>query len=86
LAYQRCVEGNARGVIAAGGFDFKALHASFGGAYVTSNNYSRELAMRAVSTGHADMVALGHPFVGNPYLVVRLRDDRSLFVAPPEAY
>jgi len=75
LAYLHCIEGQTRGVNAAGGFDFKALHAAYGGHYIANNSYDRTMAFDAVSSGHADMVAFGRPFIGNPDLVERLRSD-----------
>jgi N-ethylmaleimide reductase len=78
LAYLHCIEGQTRGENAAGAFDFKALHAAYGGRYIANNSYTRQLAMEAISSGHADMVAFGRPFIGNPDLVERLRQDAPL--------
>jgi N-ethylmaleimide reductase len=78
LAYLHCIEGQTRGANAADAFDFKALHAAFGGKYIANNSYDRELAIAAVSSGYADMVAFGRPFIGNPDLVERLRRNAPL--------
>lgn len=86
LAYLHCVEGQTRGQNAADAFDFKALHAAFGGAYIANNSYSRELALRAIETGHADLIAFGRPFIGNPDLVSRLQHDYPLIDAPADTY
>ncbi|WP_084583498.1 alkene reductase [Sphingomonas azotifigens] len=86
LAYLHCVEGQTRGANAAAAFDFKALHAAFGGAYIANNSYTRELAIAAIDSGHADMVAFGRPFIANPDLVERLRRDAPLAEAAPETY
>lgn len=86
LAYLHCIEGHTGGGNAADAFDFRALHRSFGGAYIANNSYDRALAVAAVGSGHADMVAFGRPFIGNPDLVERLRRDATLFQAPHEAY
>lgn len=75
LAYLHCVEGQTRGSNAASEFDFKKLHAAFGGHYIANNSYQRQMAMDAVASGHADMVAFGRPFIANPDLVERLRLD-----------
>jgi N-ethylmaleimide reductase len=78
LAYLHCIEGQTRGPNAAREFDFKALHASFGGRYIANNGYDRELAMAAVASGHADMVAFGRYYISNPDLVERLRHNLPL--------
>ncbi len=78
LAYLHCIEGQTRGPNAATAFDFKALHAAFGGKYIANNGYDRQLAIDAVASGHADMVAFGRPFIGNPDLVERLRHNAPI--------
>lgn len=78
LAYVHCIEGQTRGVNAAGEFDFKSLHRAFGGKYIANNSYDRQLAIQAIETGYADMVAFGRPFIGNPDLVERLRRNARL--------
>ncbi|SDG83988.1 MULTISPECIES: alkene reductase [unclassified Duganella] len=78
LAYLHCVEGQTRGDNGAGDFDFKKLHAAFGGKYIANNSYDRQMAIDAVDNGHADMVAFGRPFISNPDLVERLRRSAPL--------
>lgn len=78
LAYLHCIEGQTRGPNAAAEFDFKALHASFGGKYIANNGYDRQLAIEAIASGYADMIAFGRPYIGNPDLVYRLRRDAPL--------
>ncbi|BAN48471.1 xenobiotic reductase B [Metapseudomonas resinovorans NBRC 106553] len=78
LAYLHCVEGQTQGTNAADDFDFKTLHAAFGGHYIANNSYDRQMAMAAVASGHADMVAFGRPFIANPDLVERLRRDAPI--------
>ncbi len=87
LAYIHCIEGQTRGPNAVADFDFKALHKAFGGKYMANNSYTRELAIEAASSsGHADMVAFGRPFIGNPDLVERLRRNAPLVDAPVATY
>jgi N-ethylmaleimide reductase len=86
LAYLHCVEGQTRGPNAADGFDFKVLHAAFGGHYIANNSYDRSLAIEAINSGYADMIAFGRPFIGNPDLVERLRGNAPLVDAPHSAY
>ena len=59
-------------------FDYAALRAQFDGAWIVNNGYTRAMAMGAVASGAADAVAFGKPFIANPDLVRRLRDDLPL--------
>jgi N-ethylmaleimide reductase len=78
LAYLHCIEGQTRGENAADGMDFKALHAAYGGKYIANNSYTREMAIDAIASGHADMVSFGRPFISNPDLVERFRRHAPL--------
>jgi N-ethylmaleimide reductase len=86
LAYLHCIEGQTRGANDSSDFDFKALHADFGGWYIANNSYSRDLATRAIDSGHADMISFGRPFIGNPDLVSRLENNYPLVVADISTY
>jgi len=86
LAYLHCIEGQTRGDNAQQAFDFQALRRAFGGQYIANNSYTRALALHAIETGHADMVAFGRPFIGNPDLVERLRQDAPLVEAPQDIF
>lgn len=86
LAYLHAVEGQLREGNAASALDFKALHRAFGGKYIANNGYDKTLAMRAIASGHADMISFGRAFIGNPDLVERLRQNAPLFEAPHDAY
>ena len=59
-------------------FDYAALRALYGGPWMVNNGYSRSMALDAVASGAADLVAFGKPFISNPDLVQRLRDDAPL--------
>ena len=59
-------------------FDYAALRAVYGGAWMVNNGYSRAMALDAVASGAADLVAFGKPFISNPDLVRRLREDAPL--------
>jgi len=79
LAYLHMVEGQTGGPRQlAPGEDIGALRGRFRGAYIANNGYDRELAMEAVASGRADMVAFGRPFIANPDLVERLRRGAAL--------
>jgi N-ethylmaleimide reductase len=86
LAYLHCVEGQTRGDNAASEFDFKKLHAAFGGKYIANNSYNRAMAIEAVNSGHADMVAFGRPFISNPDLVERLYRNAPLAEADQSTF
>jgi len=86
LAYLHCIEGQTRGGNAVGAFDFDALHAAFGGRYIANNGYDRRMAIEAVTSGRADMVAFGRPFIANPDLVDRLRHNAALTEADPKTF
>lgn len=59
-------------------FDYEALRRQFAGAWMVNNGYSRQMALDAVASGQADLVAFGKAFISNPDLVRRLRDDAPL--------
>jgi N-ethylmaleimide reductase len=59
-------------------FDYAAMRAAFGGPWIVNNGYNRQLALDAVASGAADAVAFGRPFISNPDLVRRLREDAPL--------
>ena len=64
-------------------FDYAALRAAYkaaGGkaAWMVNNGYNRELAIDAVESGKADLVAFGKLFIANPDLVERLKDETAL--------
>jgi N-ethylmaleimide reductase len=78
LGYIHIVEGATGGPRDIAPFDFAALRKAFHGAYVANNSYDRALATQAVTTGAADLIAFGRPFISNPDLVERLRRDAPL--------
>jgi N-ethylmaleimide reductase len=56
-------------------FDYEALHDRFDGAWMVNNGYDRRMALDVIASGKADLVAFGRPFIANPDLVRRLRQD-----------
>ncbi len=75
--------------------DNAALLAAFksagGCATMVNNGYTKEMAESAITSGHADLVAFGVPFLANPDLVSRFRNgyplnapDQSTFYAGGE--
>ncbi|WP_085032203.1 alkene reductase [Ensifer aridi] len=64
-------------------FDYEALRAAYvaaGGkaAWMTNNGYDRDLAIGTIESGEADLVAFGKPFIANPDLVRRLKNNAPL--------
>ena len=87
LAYLHFVEGVAGGSRAnPDGVDLDALRALFDGPYIGNNGYDLALAKRRLAEGKVDAVAFGRPFIGNPDLVRRLRENLPLVDAPRETY
>ena len=78
LAYLHIVEGQTGGARDFAPFDYAALRRRFAGAWMVNNGYTRAMALEAVSTGAADLVAFGKPFIANPDLGRRLRLDAPL--------
>ena len=85
LAYLHVIEGSTGGPreIADRPFDYAAFKAAYRnaggrGAWMVNNGYDRALALQAVASGHADMVAFGRDFISNPDLVLRLHRDEPL--------
>ncbi|NMG74215.1 alkene reductase [Aromatoleum diolicum] len=78
LAFIHIVEGETAGARHPADtkrFDYDTLHRRFRGAWMVNNGYTRAEALEAIGAGHADLIAFGRPFIGNPDLVRRLRED-----------
>jgi len=78
LAFVHVIEGATGGPREFHGFDFHALRAEFDGAWMVNNGYTKEMAEEAISSGYADLVAFGRPYIANPDLVERLRRNAPL--------
>jgi N-ethylmaleimide reductase len=78
LAFLEVVEGATGGARDFAPFDYAALRRRFDGAWMVNNGYQRNTAIEAVASGAADLVSFGRPFIGNPDLVRRLREDAPL--------
>ena len=84
LAYVHVIEGSTGGPreLPDRPFDyaaFKTAYRSAGGqaAWMVNNGYDRALAEQALADG-ADLVAFGRPFISNPDLTRRLRENAPL--------
>jgi N-ethylmaleimide reductase len=88
IAFIHVVEGQTGGQRDFAPFDFehmrqrfKAGHAQ--GVWMVNNGYNRQMALEVVAGGKADVVAFGRPFIANPDLVRRLKEDAPLNALQP---
>jgi N-ethylmaleimide reductase len=89
LAFIHIIEGATGGERDLVPFDYPALRRHFKsnnaeGAWIVNNGYTRAMALAAVASGSADMVAFGRLFISNPDLVRRLALDAPLNAVHPE--
>jgi N-ethylmaleimide reductase len=63
-----------------------ALKRAFGGPVIVAGGYDRAKAERVLAAGAADLVAFGVPFLANPDLPERLRDDLPLNAPDPATF
>jgi N-ethylmaleimide reductase len=76
LAYLHAVEGGMGGESVP--FDFVAFRKHFKGSYMANLAYDKVRGNAAIASGHADCVAYGVPFLANPDLVKRFKEDAPL--------
>ncbi|KQW45601.1 MULTISPECIES: alkene reductase [unclassified Roseateles] len=86
LAFLEVVEGATGGARDVAPFDYAEMRRRFNGPWIVNNGYDRAMALDAVASGHADAVAIGRPFIANPDLVERLRDDLPLNTPQKETF
>lgn len=84
LLYIHVIEGVTQLSRDPSGVDFHALRRRFSGAYIANNQYTLDLAEKALADGNADMFSFGRPFIANPDLVYRLKAGAPLAAAPKE--
>jgi len=58
--------------------DMTEIRQHFSGAYIANGGYDKTRGNQAIANGDADMVAFGVPFLANPDLPQRLRQDAPL--------
>jgi N-ethylmaleimide reductase len=83
LAFIHVIEGATGGARDNAPFDYTAIRRRFQSgracsAWIVNNGYTRDMALAAVKSGQADMVAFGKLFISNPDLVARLVSDDAL--------
>jgi len=60
--------------------------AIYQGTLITNTGYDREKGNAVIAKGEADLVAFGAPFIANPDLVERFREDAPLAKADPATF
>jgi N-ethylmaleimide reductase len=78
IAFVEVVEGQTAGARDFAPFDYAALRRRFDGAWIVNNGYTRQMAIDTIASGVADLVSFGRPFIANPDLVRRLRENAPL--------
>ncbi len=79
LAYLHILEGDM--MTKTSTLDYRALRAKFAGPYMANNGYDKARAQTALRTGAADLIAFGVPFLANPDLVRRYKENLPLNTA-----
>lgn len=62
------------------------LKAAFNGPFILAGGQNNASAEQALSQGLADLVAFGRPFIANPDLVERMRQDAALNAPDPTTF
>jgi len=83
LAFVEVVEGATAGARDFAPFDYAALRRRFAGAWMANNGYQRQMAFDAVASGAANLISFGRPFISNPDLVRRIRENAPLAPLDP---
>ena len=86
LGYVHVVEGETGGPRTLPLDALSLIRTEFRGTYMANNGYNRELAIEAVQTGAADLIAFGRLFLANPDLVARLERNAPLNEPDPATF
>ena len=62
------------------------LRAAFAGPFILTGGFDKATAEQALTSGRADMIAMGRAFLANPDLVDRLRHDAPLNAVDPQTF
>ena len=76
LAYIHLLEGDMLGNDST--VDYKALRSTYFGIYMANNGYDKKRADTSLSNEDSDLVAFGIPFIANPDLVNRFKENLPL--------
>ncbi len=87
LAYLHMVEGATGGSRETQeGHSIAKLRSLFNGVYMANNGYDRDLAIKTVAEGNADLIAFGRPYIANPDLAKRLERGAALNKGNSDTY
>ncbi len=84
LAYLHVLEGDMQGKTSA--MNYRELRIKFAGPYMANNGYDRVRAETALRGNAADLIAIGVPFLANPDLVRRYKEDLPLNTADQASF
>jgi N-ethylmaleimide reductase len=84
LAYVHVLEGDM--MTKSNAVDYRALRSLFAEPYIANNGYDLGRAQAALHSGAAELVAFGIPFLANPDLVRRYRENLPLNEADPATF
>ncbi len=84
LAYVHVLEGDM--MKKSSTLDYHVLRSKFTGSYISNNGYDLVRAQTALQNDTTDMVAFGTPFLANPDLVRRYRENLSLNEPDPSTF
>ncbi|MGD8577655.1 MAG: alkene reductase [Thiohalophilus sp.] len=76
LAYLHVLEGDM--MTKQSQLDYRSLRDKFDGIYIANNGYDKARAEQSLANGDADMIAFGVPYLANPDLVYRFKNDLPL--------
>src|SRR6201999_1898696 len=86
IAYIHVVDHSAMGAPPVSAALKAGLRETFRGAYILSGGYDRARAEADLAAHRGDLVAFGRPFLANPNLVAKLRDERELRAPDPKTF
>ncbi|MFT7677236.1 MAG: N-ethylmaleimide reductase [Planctomycetota bacterium] len=87
LAYLHVIDGLAFGFHELGeAMTLEEFRGVFGGALIGNCGYDQASAEQRIESGAADMIAFGRPFIANPDLVERFRQDWPLAESNPDSW
>jgi N-ethylmaleimide reductase len=78
LIYIHLVDHSAMGAPEVPGTIKAKIKKAFGGTIITSGGFDKEKAEAAIKNGEGELVAFGRPFLANPDLVYRMKNNITL--------
>jgi N-ethylmaleimide reductase len=76
LAYIHLLEGDMMSAVRS--VDYRALRDIYEGTYMANNGYDKNRAQAALANGDCDLVAFGVPYLANPDLLHRFKNELPL--------